>query len=173
MIHLLIDGYNLMYVVDPGFLRSLEEKRNSLLEKLHGYQTSKNIEISIVFDGSDPAIVPSRDKYGSVMVIFTSEGETADEWIDKECRRNPGKYLVVSNDNEVIRSAEQARSVSVSSTEFAKKLAQATRVLADPDYFDEKDDSEPLYPRVNTKKKGVSKKAPKKERRKIQRLRGL
>jgi len=173
MIHLLIDGYNLMYVVDPGLLRSLEDKRNSLLEKLHQYQQTKQVEITVVFDGSERSSFPSRDRYGNLLLIFTCEDETADDWIEKECERSAGKYLVVSNDNQVIRSAERSRSVSISSSEFSKRLEQATRTLQNPEYFEEKDDSGPLYPRVNTKKRGVSKKAPKRDRKKNQSLKNL
>jgi hypothetical protein len=174
MIHLLIDGYNLLYAIDPGRLRPLEEKRATLLEKLHDYQVSKHVEITVVFDGSlEAALFRSRDKWGAIQIIFTHEDETADSWIDTECQRYPGKYLVVSNDNEVKRSAEMNRSISISCDEFIHKLEEAVRFREDPGYFSEKDDSGPLYPRVSTKKKGVSKRPAKRDRKKLQRLRNL
>jgi len=174
MIHLLIDGYNLLYAIDPGRLRSLEEKRDALLEKLHNYQISKSVDISVVFDGSlEAALYRNRDRYGNIHIIFTHENETADSWIDQECQQNPGKYLVVSNDNEVKRSAELHRCVSISSDEFSTKLNEAARFQEDPDYFSEKDDSGPLYPRITTRKKGAAKKIPKRDRKKMQSLKNL
>jgi predicted RNA-binding protein with PIN domain len=175
MSHLLVDGYNLLYLMDPAIIRTLEQRRNKLLEKLRLYQEQKGVDLTIVFDGAQAPgpLGIERSREGNVTVIFSHEGETADQWIADECRKNPGQYVVVSSDNEVIFAAERNQCVSVSSHEFLKRLTQALEWRSDPDYFSEKDDSGPLYPKVSTRKKGVAKRPSKRERRKLTRLKNL
>ncbi|MDB5036930.1 MAG: uncharacterized protein JWQ35_458 [Bacteriovoracaceae bacterium] len=173
---LLIDGYNLLHAVEKGFINSLETQRESLLTKLHDYQVQKKMEITIVFDGSGAASgFPKRDKFGEMSVVFTDAEVTADEWISEACERVPGSYIVVSSDREVIREAERFGCVSISSQEFLKKLTSISMVIENP-YLEDKgepDDESSLYPRVTTKKKGVAKRLPKRERRKHHQLKNL
>ncbi len=175
MIHLLIDGYNLLHVMKPRFHESLESERNGLLEVLHRYQSAKSVDICVVFDGSQIAdLYANRDRMGNVQIVYTNADTTADEWIDRECARYPGKFLVISSDREVVRSAERSQSMAISSREFADKLELLQFEIQKGENFDfDKDDTGPLYPKISTRKKGSSKKLPKKDRRKLQRLKNL
>lgn len=177
MISLLIDGYNLLHVIEKGFIKSLQQKRNDLIEKLHFYQVEKNVNITVIFDGSQPFPGSQRrDRYGNLEIIYTPPESSADDWISEECERNYGSFIVVSSDQEIIRDAERFGCITLSSQEFLKKLSQLTRPLDNP-YLEDKETPdegpETLYPRVTTRKKGVAKRLPKRERRKYHQLKNL
>lgn len=172
MIHILVDGYNLMHALDSRLIKTLEEKRQDLIERLSAYQSKKGMEITVVFDGAQGNIFASRDRYQRVTIVFTLPPQSADDWIIRECRENPGQYLVVSNDQEIVRAAETNGCMSLSNEHFLGKMEMAKAY--DDFASDEKtEDGSPLYPKISTKKKGVAKKASKKERRKLSRLKNL
>lgn len=172
MIHLLIDGYNLLYALQRGPIDSLEETRENLLEQLHDYQVAKNVEITAVFDSHIGGLGGNQDKWGRVHVVYTDREETADDWIKQACRKQKQGYVVVTNDREIIAVAESTGCLILSCHEFEAKLKMATFVEENP-YFEDKEESGPLYPKVSTRKKGVSKRLPKRDRRKAHQLRNL
>lgn len=175
MLSLLIDGYNLLHAMEKGFIKSLQDRRDSLIEKLHLYQVQKKLEMTVVFDGAQsPSILPHQDRHGNLKIVFTDSETTADDWIGHACEKNPGAYIVVSSDLAVAHKAEFHQCVSMSSPEFLKKLESITRVIENPYLEDkEEDEDESLYPRVSTRKKGTAKRLPKKERRKLHHLKNL
>jgi hypothetical protein len=83
--------------------------------------------------------------------------------------------VVISSDNAVVRDAERFGCITLSSQEYSKKLTTLTRPIENPFLEDKGDveESESLYPRVTTKKKGVAKRLPKRERKKINQLKNL
>src|SRR4051812_13960188 len=107
MMNLLIDGYNLLYIIESGLIGSLQEKREALLKKLHRYQIEKNVNVTVVFDSSydDPSLL-KNDKLGNVRIVFTDRNRSADEWIKEACRKMPAGYVVVSSDHEIISFVE-------------------------------------------------------------------
>ncbi len=175
MISLLIDGYNLLHAIEKGFINSLQEKRDSLIQKLHIYQAQKSVEILVVFDGSNKnAGISSHDRYGNIDIVYADSHSSADDWIARACERSPGKFVVVSSDHQVMNSAKLFNCVALSSEDFLKRLNSTTKVIENP-YLEDKTDDEDtdLYPRVSTKKKGAAKRLPKKERKKIHHLKNL
>lgn len=171
MAHLLIDGYNLLYSARDSVITSLEDAREELLEKLHRYQIVKNIEMTVVFDSQIGGLGGQRDRWGNIHIVYTDRETTADEWITDECRS--GEFVVVTNDREIVDRAESYGCLCLSCQEFLAKMQQAKRPEDENPYFEDKEDSGPLYPRVSTKKKGVSKRLPKRDRRKAHQLRNL
>jgi|GEM_PF-4656041 len=184
MLHLLIDAYNLMYSLEKnGKLKDskgrslgldLKDKRKSMISLLQEYRATREVQISLVFDSSQPQyLLAQRTKVGKIQIIFTDEDQTADEHICLECEKRPGKYVVVSSDLEVIRGAEAHQCLSLRSEEFIQKLKLATSELYQHPDLEGKDDSGPLYPKVSTRKKGVAKKLSKNKRRKRNFLKNL
>jgi predicted RNA-binding protein with PIN domain len=174
MVHLLIDGYNLLYALEKGLISSLEEKREELLSRLHKYQVAKNVEMTVVFDSSISAPHGiGRDRYGAIEVVFTHEHDSADDWIKEACRRKERDYVVVTNDHEIIVVAEAMGNLCLSCEEFRTKLNSLVKADEINPYLEGKLDDSPLYPRVSTKKKGVAKKLPKRERRKHHQFKNL
>lgn len=174
MIHLLIDGYNLLYALEKGLITSLEDKREELLSRLHDYQTAKNVEMTIVFDSAIAApLGGNRDRYGNIEIVFTHSKESADDWIKRACREKYRDYVVVTNDREIIAVAESEGCLCLSCEEFRMKLNSIKNPAVENPYLEDKLEDYPLYPRVSTKKKGVAKKLPKRERRKHHQLKNL
>lgn len=186
MAHLLIDGYNLLHFLDQGSklalrpakkILSLQEKREDLIERILHYQSQKNVEISIVFDSSEKFFeAPARSKFGKTVVIFSEPGESADLKIARMCQKSPASYIVISNDLEVLSSARLNRCLTMNCKEFALKLKESMiriRSSDDDETLGEIEKDRPLYPKVSTKKKGASKKLPKRERRRKQKLKNL
>jgi predicted RNA-binding protein with PIN domain len=84
---LIVDGYNMIgYWPELQDLKKqdkLEEARELLLRELSDYAKFENIEIVVVFDAMYvPGITKTYEKY-LLQVIFTSEGQTADSFIEK------------------------------------------------------------------------------------------
>ncbi len=176
MPHLLIDGYNLLYVLAKGPILSLQKSREALLTQLNRYQGLKpGVEICVVFDSTYENHVDfQRDKFGAIEIVYTRSNQSADDYIHEECSKHPSHYVVVSNDHQVQLSAENFSSLAISADEFARKLPNKNEVTAKENpYLEDKEDKGPLYPKVSTKKKGSSKKLPKRERRKANQLKNL
>ncbi|MGA0163453.1 MAG: NYN domain-containing protein [Bdellovibrionota bacterium] len=186
MAHLLIDGYNLLHFLDQNSdfalrplkkILSLQDKREELMNRILHYQSQKAIEVSIVFDSSEKFFeTPARSKFGRIVVIFSEPGENADLKIARMCQKSPSSYVVISNDLEVLASARLNRCLTMSCKEFSMKLKESM-IRAQSSDFDESlgelEEDRPLYPRVSTKKKGASKKLPKRERQRKQKLKNL
>jgi predicted RNA-binding protein with PIN domain len=99
---LLIDGYNLLHMVDElkALLRTdLSLARHRLIRQIEGTAYRMAPQTTVVFDGresgQDPALTAKH------MEIYFSPGKhTADTIIERLVRRfpNPGKILVVTSD---------------------------------------------------------------------------
>lgn len=84
---LYVDGYNMIgawpELVKLKRLDKMADARDLLLHELSNYAKYEGIEIRIVFDAQlVPGVAKRYDKF-DVAVIFTSEGETADSFIEK------------------------------------------------------------------------------------------
>ena len=176
MLPLLIDGYNLLHKIFRDSSSSLEEQRGALLKQLGPYQSAKSVPITVVFDGSSEAFLFSpRDKYGAIEIVYTHQGQSADQWIIHACESRPGAYVVITDDREIVRSVESNSCLVLSCQEFLSRLRVNMGETEENTIALEKLEMEdlPLYPRVSTKKKGTSKKLPKKDRKKNQLLNRL
>jgi predicted RNA-binding protein with PIN domain len=102
---LLVDGYNIINAWPEliEFKDNLEHARDKLVDILAGYGAYKDYKVVIVFDahaapgsGSVLEILP-----GSLQVVYTKEGETADSYIERAAyqmvRQGNGVYVVTSD----------------------------------------------------------------------------
>jgi predicted RNA-binding protein with PIN domain len=102
---LIVDGYNVIYAwPDLANLKdtNLEHARDKLVDMLASYGAYKNYNVIIVFDAhSTPGVDSSYTTAAGVTVVFTSEGETADSYIEKlsydMIRRGERIYVVTSD----------------------------------------------------------------------------
>ena len=83
----IVDGYNMIgawpELVALKKQDDLESARDLLIQRCSNFQKFENIEVWIVFDAQFvPGITQSFDE-SEVKVIFTSEGETADSYIER------------------------------------------------------------------------------------------
>ena len=86
MAHILVDGYNFIRRI-PLFAETeragLESARESLLMALEEYGVQHGYTITAVFDGGgrpecDGALLPSKDRFAGIDVIFSGKGQSAD-----------------------------------------------------------------------------------------------
>lgn len=102
---LIVDGYNMIgswKETHTLFQQNrLEEARDYLLEKLSEYANFEGIEVVCVFDAQYvPGVRTSYKKY-NVLVVFTEEDETADDYIERlagECNDILTQVFVATSD---------------------------------------------------------------------------
>ena len=163
-IHIIIDGYNL--IRQSNSFSDLDSQdiqlgREALLETLAAYRNIKHHKITVVFDGTNaPPFSQHENRIKGIKVRFSRKGELADSVIKRMVNREKEKALVVSSDLDIVNFAIAKGSATISSLDFEEKIAMAI-------YMDTKGgeatDNGGWVP--TTKKKGPSKRLPKRKRR--------
>jgi len=161
----IVDGYNLLHVFPQLSVRReelLENARNRLIEKLSRYKRQKNVSVAIVFDGWKGGMpTQNQEIIKGIKIIYSKLGEKADEVIKHIIANSSEEVIVVSSDREIRDFAEKHNTVSVSSSEFEKKIEEA--LFYQMKGYDEEDYEER---EISTKKRGNPKKLSKAERKK-------
>ena len=103
----------------------------------------------------------SQEKLKGIKIIYSKLGEKADEVIKRIIADSSEEVVVVSSDREIRDFAEKHNTVSVSSSEFEKKIEEA--LFYQMKGYDEEDYEER---EISTKKRGNPKKLSKAERKK-------
>jgi predicted RNA-binding protein with PIN domain len=165
-LHILIDGYNLIRqspALSDIDRRSLEQGREALLERLASYRRVKHHTITVVFDGADADIhMERRTRWKGISVVFSRPGELADGVIKHIVTRERERAVVVSSDREVADFAAEHGAATIGSVEFENKMRMAVR--PDLGLMDFKEEEEVGWA-PTTKKKGPSRRLPKRERK--------
>ena len=167
-IHIIIDGYNLIRqsnTLSNFDNQSLQLGREALVDKLVAYKKIKHYKITVVFDGiNSPSFLQYNDYIKGIKIVFSRNGESADEVIKKMSALEKEKALIVSSDNDIISHATTHGAATINSKEFEKKIEMAA-------YMDIKGIIEKTSEwDASTKKKGPRKRLPKKKRRAIKKL---
>lgn len=96
--YLVVDGYNIIFAweeLNSLAKTSMDAARTALIEILSNYQGYRRCKVIIVFDAYKIKGGERRqEKHGSVDVVFTKEGETADTYIERLTYEMNGKYRV-------------------------------------------------------------------------------
>jgi predicted RNA-binding protein with PIN domain len=164
-LHIIVDGYNVirqskeLRVLDG---RDMQEGRETLQDMLVEYRKRKGHHITIVFDGTN-AISPDtqRQRFRGIDILFSRHGETADTLIKRMATREKERALVVSSDRDIVSFVRSVGSASIGSRAFEDKIFQAL-------YSGEnagREDSPGTGWVPTTRKKGPSRRLPKKKRR--------
>ena len=169
-LHIIVDGYNLIRQT-PRLAemdrRNLESGREALIRLLSGYRHARPHRITVVFDGADgPDFPGSRQTRMGIHILFSSAGENADMVIKRLAARDREKALVVTSDRDVISGAEACRAATINSQSFGEKLT----FLSNIDGFPGPSEEEFSGWRPTTKKKGPSRRAPKRVRKNLQKI---
>ena len=104
LVRILVDGYSLLHnwpELAEGAPRHSEAARDALVEMLTQYQDANGTPITIFFDGSGPRRgKPKNAAAGSVEVLYSHAGQTADDLIERAAHRfqDYGEVLVVTDD---------------------------------------------------------------------------
>ena len=171
-LHIIIDGYNL--IRQSKSLRHLENQsiqlgREALIDALRAYKRLKSHNITVVFDGIQaPYPAPAKERIKGIRVQFSRNGESADVVIKRLARTEKEKALVVSSDRDLMQSCEAYGAATISAQGFEIKMAMAAHMQ---DIAIDSDEQVGWKP--TTKKKGPSRKLPRKKRRNKMRIRKL
>ena len=160
--HLIIDGYNLLHV-NRSLIRlnstQLQWERDRLIEQLSAYQKLKPCGITVVFDGWQGGwSTEKRERKGGIEIIFSRLEEKADEVIKRLVKEKGSGAIVITSDRDVARFAERMAVSVISSEQFREKLEVSTNKFED--IFEEEEEEE-----KGIKKKGLSRRLSKKEKR--------
>ena len=100
--HYFIDGYNLLFRLLHRD-ENLQSQRSTLVQDLNEKISLLKIDASIVFDGTFQVGESSRSHYHQLEILYTAEGETADDYIMDEIRRHPHpeQETVVTSDKKL------------------------------------------------------------------------
>jgi len=84
---LIVDGYNVLNVRRHlGSAAALADARDALIHDLQNYAGFSGQKIVVVFDAwQADRMTRSVEEHGSVQVVFTQKGETADRYIERLC----------------------------------------------------------------------------------------
>jgi predicted RNA-binding protein with PIN domain len=160
--HLIIDGYNLLHV-NRSLIRlnstQLQWERDRLIDQLSAYQKLKPCGITIVFDGWQGGwSTEKRERKGGIEIIFSRLEEKADEVIKRLAKEKGSGAIVITSDRDVARFAERMAVSVISSEQFREKLEVSANKFED--IFEEEEEGE-----KGIKKKGLSRRLSKKEKR--------
>jgi len=131
---ILIDGYNVIKNTPELALlerRSLGVARDALVRKVIAKYRHTPHQVVIVFDGQES--LQQEEHVQRVRLIYTCQGETADEVIARLAREGTGQHqtvVVASNDQEVRGNVTQVGGHAASSAELAAHLSAPPRLLA-------------------------------------------
>jgi hypothetical protein len=171
-VHLIIDGYNLIRQSAHWALldrRDLQSGREALIEALGAYRKLRPHRITVVFDAAEaPGFEPRRDLRAGVDIRFSGFGESADSLIRRMAAAEREQALVVSSDRAVADAAAGFGATVMDSPSFERLLYQA---LAMEGAVDADAEASGWVP--TTRKKGPSRRLPKRQRRTSARLRKL
>jgi predicted RNA-binding protein with PIN domain len=128
MKRLIVDGYNLAHCLGhPLSSKTLERTRKSLEQKLCAYASKYKADITVVYDGR--GVLGSCEKHGPLAIIFTPDGESADERIKSLIDAAPSRSLtVVSSDRNIRDYARISGVTSLSCQDFLSSFLQDTNV---------------------------------------------
>jgi predicted RNA-binding protein with PIN domain len=172
MSRVLIDGYNLIRqspTLSASFESDPQTARQELIELLALYQRTRRHQVMVVFDGAGSIhLAPESTRRAGVKVVFSAQGQTADEVIARRADKGGEGTVVVTSDRELARACERAGAQVMSSPRFEAHLFEALTETGGPD---EDDDLSPG--RQTTRKKGPSRRAKKRDRQRERRLEKL
>ncbi|MEK6583952.1 MAG: NYN domain-containing protein [Nitrospirota bacterium] len=169
MVHVLIDGYNLMAKMD-GLSGNLEAQRERFLQALSQYRAQKYHEVIVVFDGEKGGWgTESHERTMGIIIVFSRLGEKADDIIKRMVKDDDVEYTVITSDKEVASFAETYGHTAIPSEDFIPKLRIRSNVTAGEWQDEDNDDYRP----VTVKKKGNPNKLSKAARKRKQKLERL
>ena|ERR1700722_9285153 len=121
--HYYIDGYNLMFRIYPAG-DSFQAQREKIISDLNAKIQFLKLEATLVFDGTYCYGDSTRSHFRDVEILFSGQGQTADEWILAELQtpRFSGKQVVVTSDKKLACQARSLQAQTQSVEEFLEWL---------------------------------------------------
>lgn len=110
---IVVDGYNFMFTV-PELERyvgenRIESVRSYIISLFSKYREKKHYDITVVFDGCTETVLPKKQIYAGISIIYSKSGINADteiKIITDQCQ-NPGDVCVVTYDKDIRRHVKK------------------------------------------------------------------
>ena len=135
MRYIFIDGYNIINSWSDLAIskeESLENSRQRLIEILENYVAMREDKLYLVFDAHlSKGSIEKEEKTNNITVVFTKEGETADNYIERKVNLIGRKkeVIVVTNDNLEQQTIFQRGATRMSSIEFNNEVKKSQNSL--------------------------------------------
>jgi predicted RNA-binding protein with PIN domain len=122
MMPYLIDGHNLIGQL-PDISLDDPDDEAKLVQKLIAFTARTDKRCVVVFDNGLPG-GRSRMSTGQVEVVLANKRSNADRVMMERIQKakDPGQWIVVSNDNAVLFAAKQRRMKALKSVEFVPMI---------------------------------------------------
>ncbi len=122
-----IDGYNLLKQIFPGAKGVLDAQRNQFVRQFGYYKRKKGKdikEIIVVFDAGPFGHATREVKHG-IVVIYSGQRRSADDWIIEFAERKKGEdILVVTMDRKLIAECGKYGASALNSVEFYRLMQE-------------------------------------------------
>lgn len=124
--HYFIDGYNLLFRLMHAH-DNLQSQRESIIYDLNKKISLVKLEVSIVFDSAFQMGDRTRTHFNELEILFTAQGETADEYILDEIKNleHPQQETVVTSDKQLAWKVRHHSAHTESVEEFMQWLNKA------------------------------------------------
>lgn len=119
-----VDGYNLLFTLTE-LNHPLSLQRQKLIQFLQKRFAALKLSGILVFDGRIRCDEESGRSYPSPLeVIYTREGQSADEFIEEQIRisKNPRQITVITNDRRLVANARSAGAKTMNNAQFLEWL---------------------------------------------------
>ena len=133
--YIIVDGYNIIFAWDAlaETARSdLDAARRQLLDILSSYSGFTKCRMVVVFDGYKRKGNPGeKSVLNNLQVVYTREGETADQYIESLASEIGSNYCVkvASNDSLIQLSAFRSGTLRLSAGELEQMVREASREM--------------------------------------------
>ena len=133
--YIIVDGYNIIFAWDAlaETARSdLDAARRQLLDILSSYAGFTKCRMVVVFDGYKRKGNPGeKSVLNNLQVVYTREGETADQYIESLASEIGSNYCVkvASNDSLIQLSAFRSGTLRLSAGELEQMVREASREM--------------------------------------------
>jgi uncharacterized protein len=121
--HYFIDGYNMLFRI-PHAGGDLQIQREKIIHDLNQKIQILQLDVTIVFDAQHQSQEINRQKHPNLKILFTSRGQTADEFIIGEIQTTstPKQETVVTSDKKLAWHARSKSAKTQSVEEFLQEI---------------------------------------------------
>ena len=118
--HYYIDGYNLLFRMLRASDENLQIQRELVIQELNNKIQFLELDVTLVFDAQYQYGESTRTQLNYLEILFTSSGETADDFIISELKacRTPLQETVVTSDKKLAWRARRKLARTESVEEF-------------------------------------------------------
>jgi len=117
MIHLLVDGYNIIgdwpHLLNISHGNGLDAARHLLIESLSNYSATRGFYTQLVFDAyGSQAPLQQEVVTDRLCVYYTEAGQTADTYIEKACAQLQHSYRT-TRQRVIVATSDRAQQLTV------------------------------------------------------------